>query len=102
MPNGRNGFDHEINQPGVHIPDVHDLPLRQGHQQVELHQQIQRQLQTEATTVSVTTYAKLEDALDETKVNPPRRRSLRTDTTGEGSRGKSGRGRTPDGWQERR
>ena len=44
---------------------------------------------TETTTVSVTTYAKLEDAIDETRVNPPRRRSLRTDTTVEGSRGKS-------------
>ena len=44
---------------------------------------------TETTTVSVTTYARFEDALDETKVNPPRRRSLRTDTTAEGSKGKS-------------
>ena len=44
---------------------------------------------TGTTTISVTTYAKLDDVIDETKVNPPRRRSLRTDTTAEGSKGKS-------------
>ena len=40
-----------------------------------------------ATTVSVTTFASLADAIDEIKVIPPRRRSLRTDTTARDFRG---------------
>jgi hypothetical protein len=42
---------------------------------------------TSTTTVSVTTFASLADAIDEIKVIPPRRRSLRTDTTATGARG---------------
>jgi hypothetical protein len=42
---------------------------------------------TSTTTVSVTTFASLADAVDEIKVIPPRRRSLRTDTTATGPRG---------------
>ena len=42
---------------------------------------------TKTTTVSVTTFASLADALDEVKVIPPRRRSVRTDTTTTGERG---------------
>jgi len=42
---------------------------------------------TSTTTVSVTTFASLLDAIDEIKVIPPRRRSLRTDTTATASRG---------------
>jgi hypothetical protein len=44
-------------------------------------------LGTSTTTVSVTTFASLADAIDEIKVIPPRRRSLRTDTTATGARG---------------
>ena len=44
-------------------------------------------LGTSTTTVSVTTFASLADAIDEIKVIPPRRRSLRTDTTATGPRG---------------
>ena len=36
---------------------------------------------TKTTTVSVTTFASLAEAIDEIKVIPPRRRSVRTDTT---------------------
>ena len=42
---------------------------------------------TSATTVSVTTFASLGDAIDEINVIPPRRRSVRTDTTATGARG---------------
>ena len=42
---------------------------------------------TSTTTVSVTTFASLADAIDEINVIPPRRRSLRTDTTATGGRG---------------
>ena len=42
---------------------------------------------TLTTTVSVTIFASLADALDEIKVIPPRRRSLRTDTTATTARG---------------
>ena len=44
---------------------------------------------TSTTTVSVTIFASLADALDEIKVIPPRRRSLRTDTTATTERGSS-------------
>ena len=44
---------------------------------------------TSTTTVAVTTFASLADAIDEIKVIPPRRRSLRTDTTATGARGAS-------------
>jgi len=44
-------------------------------------------LGTSTTTVSVTTFASLDDAIDEIGVIPPRRRSLRTDTTATGARG---------------
>jgi hypothetical protein len=43
-------------------------------------------LGTKTTTTSVSTFATLDDAIDETTVIPPRRRSIRTDTTGKGSR----------------
>jgi hypothetical protein len=42
---------------------------------------------TKTTTVSVTTFASLAEAIDEIKVIPPRRRSVRTDTTTTGDRG---------------
>jgi hypothetical protein len=42
---------------------------------------------TKTTTVSVTTFASLADVIDEVKVIPPRRRSVRTDTTTTGDRG---------------
>jgi hypothetical protein len=42
---------------------------------------------TKTTTVAVTTFASLADAIDEIKVIPPRRRSVRTDTTTTGDRG---------------
>jgi hypothetical protein len=44
---------------------------------------------TSTTTVSVTSFASLADVLDEINVIPPRRRSLRTDTTATGPRGSS-------------
>jgi hypothetical protein len=46
-------------------------------------------LGTSTTTVSVTTFSTLADAIDEIAVIPPRRRSLRTDTTAQGSRGET-------------
>ncbi len=42
---------------------------------------------TKTTTVSVTTFASLADVIDEVTVIPPRRRSVRTDTTTTGDRG---------------
>lgn len=42
---------------------------------------------TSTSTVSVTTFASLADVIDEVKVIPPRRRSLRTDTTATEARG---------------
>jgi hypothetical protein len=44
---------------------------------------------TATSTVSVTTFASLADLIDEVQVIPPRRRSLRTDTTAASARGSS-------------
>lgn len=44
---------------------------------------------TKTTTVSVTAFASVADAIDEIKVIPPRRRSVRTDTTATSDRGSS-------------
>jgi hypothetical protein len=44
---------------------------------------------TSTSTVSVTTFASTADLVDEVKVIPPRRRSLRTDTTATNPRGSS-------------
>jgi hypothetical protein len=44
---------------------------------------------TASTTVSITSFASLADAIDEASVSPPRRRSLRTDTTVHGARGET-------------
>ena len=44
---------------------------------------------TSTSTVSITTFASTADLVDEVKVIPPRRRSLRTDTTATNARGSS-------------
>ena len=67
--------------------DDHNLSVRQGHQQIDLHQPVPDSIGTKTTTVSVTTFASLAEAIDEIKVIPPRRRSVRTDTTTTGDRG---------------
>ena len=50
MSDGGNGFDHENNQPGLHIRGVHHLPLRQGHQQVTSTNKYKDSFKTEAET----------------------------------------------------